>query len=166
MRIIVIWLLITLCGCASSHGQHSNRQQVSLIELRMSPSNYDGQFVAVAGYLNARENRLFLTAEHRGIEDLSNSIRVSILYESEELEQTVYPSTECNEQFVFVFGRWQEHWEASLDGERDTYMLRDVYQIAEMKRKEDWGRGPPSGSCWHNREADPDYPYQTKEATK
>jgi len=161
MRILAFSLLLTLFGCATYPEQFFNRQQVSIIELRAVPSKYDERFVAVAGYLNARENRLFLTTEHRGIEDWSNSIRVSISYKSEELESSDRPTTECNERFVIVFGRWRKSWEAEVGGQRDMHMLQDVYQIAEMKRKKDWGRGPPNVSCWHNRDADPDYPYQS-----
>ena len=152
------FLALGLIGCGSTPSLQTYPQPVSMIDLRESPAKYDGMIIAVSGYLNGRENRLYLTTEHRGIEDWTNSIVVSVSYKDEEREMSQYPSTRCNEQFVVVYGRWKEEWADSIDsieGWSFQYILSDVFQIADMKRVEDWGRGPPRGSCWHNIKADP-----------
>ena len=164
LQLIFVGLLaLGLIGCGSTPSLQTYPQPVSMIDLRESPSKYDGMIIAVSGYLNGRENRLYLTTEHRGIEYWSNSIVVSVSYTDEEREKgqpgdpSKYPSTGCNEQFVLVYGRWKEEWADSIaiEGLSFQYILSDVFEIADMKRVEDWGRGPPRGSCWHNIEADP-----------
>ncbi len=153
--IFVAALSFGLIGCTSTPIEQTYPQPVSISELHSSPLKYYGMIIAVAGYLNGAETRLFLTAEHRGIEDWPNSISVGVSYKDEELEKSDYPNTGCNEQFVVVYGRWGEHWVGPTNNWPDRHMVRDIYQIAGMKRVEDWGRGPHRLTCWHNKEADP-----------
>jgi hypothetical protein len=140
------FLLGISSGCVINAADQAQPQNVSLVQLLASPNNYQGKYVSVAGFLDEYGYQLFLTKDHRLIEDSSSAVFVGIKYKEGERQEATEMATGCENEYVRISGRF-----ASIG--YGYYAVYDVFRIAKSKNKP--GPGPTWLGCWENSAADP-----------
>ena len=151
--LLVFQALSTPVGYADESVEPQEAKDVSLIQVLANPKEYAGEIITVGGFLNMRGTHLFLTKEHRALDDYASAIYVCTDCYHDDASKRAHIRTGCENRYVrltglFVKGGHPIHYMIP-----SPYWMANIYRIDGARNVEQPYWFNPNRECWTNPNA-------------
>ena len=153
MRLFFVALTITATGMsvgsADEPEELSATLDVALVQVLANPEDYVDRVITVAGFLNNRGTHLFLTKEHRALDDYASAIYVCTDCDNDDAPNSRHVRTGCENQYVSMTGLFSRGVHPLHSMKPSPYWMASIHRIVGARDVEQpyW---VPKKTCWIN----------------